>query len=327
MIMYVARRVVYMLITLFIIISITFFISKLLPGTPFADDKLTPQTRAQLFEKYGLDEPIYVQYAKYMANVAQGDLGNSFYFESRPVTQMILERAPVSAFIGIQAVIFGLVVGLVLGIVSALRHNSYWDTAAVVIAVLGVSVPTFVLGPILQYVFGVQLGWFPIAFFESWMHSVLPSLALSVFVISTVARFVRSEMLEVLGQDYITLAKAKGLSGLAVIIRHVMRNALIPLVTVLAPLTIYLITGTLVVEQIFAVPGIGEQFVQSVFVNDYAMILGTTVFFSVFFVIALLLQDISYGIIDPRIRIAGGGGAVAVAGGDGEGSDGGGGQE
>jgi oligopeptide transport system permease protein len=302
---YLARRVVYMLITLFIIISITFFISMMLPGTPFADDKLTPQTRAQLFEKYGLDEPIYVQYAKYMVNVAQGDLGNSFYFESRPVTQMILERAPVSAFIGIQAVVFGLVVGMVLGIVSALRHNTYWDTLAVVIAVLGVSVPTFVLGPILQYVFGVKLGWFPIAFFESWRYSVLPSLALSVFVISTVARFVRSEMLEVLGQDYITLAKAKGLTALAVIIRHVVRNAMIPLVTVLAPLTVYLITGSLVVEQIFAVPGIGEQFVQSVFVSDYAMILGTTVFLSVLFVVVLLLQDISYGIIDPRIRVAG----------------------
>ena len=302
---YLARRIVYMLITLFIIISITFFISMMLPGTPFADDKLTPQTRERLFEKYGLDEPIYVQYAKYMANVAQGDLGNSFYFESRPVTQMILERAPVSAFIGIQAVVFGFVVGMVLGIVSALRHNTYWDTLAVVIAVLGVSVPTFVLGPILQYVFGVKLGWFPIAFFESWRYSVLPSLALSVFVISTVARFVRSEMLEVLGQDYITLAKAKGLTGLAVIIRHVVRNAMIPLVTVLAPLTVYLITGSLVVEQIFAVPGIGEQFVQSVFVSDYAMILGTTIFLSVLFVVVLLLQDISYGIIDPRIRVAG----------------------
>jgi oligopeptide transport system permease protein len=305
MLRYIGRRLVLMVITLFVIISVTFFISKLLPGTPFADDKLTPQIRAQLYEEYGLDEPLYVQYAKYMLNVAQGDLGNSFYYENRPVLQMILERAPVSAFVGIQAVIFGLAAGMVLGVVSALRHNTYWDTLAVVIAVLGVSVPTFVLGPILQYVFGVKLGWFPIAFFESWRHSVLPSLALSVFVISTVARFVRSEMLEVLGQDYITLAKAKGLPGLAVIIRHVMRNAMIPLVTVLAPLTIYLITGTLVVEQIFAVPGIGEQFVQSVFVNDYAMILGTTVFFSVCFIVALLLQDISYGIIDPRIRVSG----------------------
>jgi oligopeptide transport system permease protein len=302
---YVARRVAYMLVTLFLIASITFFISKLLPGTPFADDKLTPQIRAQLFAKYGLDEPLTVQYAKYMLNVAQGDLGNSFYFESRPVTQMILQGLPVSMFVGVQAVIFGLVVGLVLGIVAALRHNTLWDTAAVVLAVVGVSVPTFVLGPILQYWLGVKLGLFPIAFFESWMHSVLPSLALSVFVISTVARFIRSEMLEVMGQDYITLARAKGLSGLAVIIRHVLRNSLIPLVTVVAPLTVYIITGSLVVEQIFSVPGIGEQFVTSVFVSDYSMILGTTLFFSVMFILALLLQDILYGIIDPRIRVSG----------------------
>jgi oligopeptide transport system permease protein len=305
MIRYVARRVVYMLITLFVIASVTFFISKMLPGTPFADDKLTPQIREQLFEKYGLDEPVYVQYAKYMANVAQGDLGNSFYFESRPVLQIIVERLPISAFIGIQAVIFGLVIGLVLGIVAALRHNTLWDTGAVVLAVLGVSVPSFVLGPILQYWLGLKLGLFPIALFESWMHSVLPSLALSVFVISTVARFIRSEMLEVMGQDYITLAKAKGLSGLAVIVRHVLRNSMIPLVTVVAPLTVYIITGSLVIEQIFAVPGIGDQFVDSIVVNDYSMILGTTLFFSVMFIIALLIQDILYGIIDPRIRVSG----------------------
>ena len=294
-----------MIVALFIIASVTFFISKMLPGTPFADDKLTPQIREQLFQKYGLDEPVYVQYAKYMLNVAQGDLGNSFYFESRPVSQMILERLPVSMFVGVQAVVFGLVIGLILGIVAALRHNTLWDTGAVVLAVLGVSIPSFVLGPIMQYWLGVRLGWFPIAFFESWWHSVLPSLALSVFVVSTVARFVRSEMLEVLGQDYITLAKAKGLSGGAVVVKHVMRNAMIPLVTVLAPLTIYLITGSLVIEQIFAVPGIGEQFVSSVQVNDYSMILGTTLFFSVLFILALLVQDILYGVIDPRIRVSG----------------------
>lgn len=305
MLRYVTKRLVYMLITLFIIISVTFFISKLLPGTPFADDKLTPQIREQLFEKYGLDEPLYVQYAKYVWNVAQGDLGNSFYYESRPVTQMILQRAPVSMFVGVQAVIFGLVVGLVLGVVAALRHNTIWDTLAVVVAVIGIGVPNFVLGPLLQYWFGVKLGWFPIAFFESYRHSILPSLALSVFVISTVARFVRSEMLEVMGQDYVVLARAKGISNVAVIVRHVLRNALIPLITVLAPLTIYLITGSLVIEQIFAVPGIGEMFVQSVFVNDYAMILGTTIFFSALFIVALLIQDILYGVVDPRIRVSG----------------------
>jgi len=305
MLRYVVKRAALMVVTLFIIISITFFISKLLPGTPFADEKLTPQLRQVLFEKYGLDEPIYVQYAKYMLNVAQGDLGNSFYFEGRPVLDMILARAPVSAFIGIQAVIFGFIVGLMLGIIAALRHNTWWDTLAVVVAVLGVGVPSFVLGPILQYWLGVKLGWFPIAFFESWWHSVLPSLAISVFVISTVARFVRTEMLEILGQDYVTLAKAKGLSGLAVILRHVLRNAMIPLVTVLAPLTVFLITGTFVVEVIFAVPGIGEQFVRSIQVNDYSMILGTTIFFSATFIVALLIQDVLYGIIDPRIRVAG----------------------
>jgi oligopeptide transport system permease protein len=213
MIRYVARRLVYMVAALFIIISVTFFISKALPGNPWADPKLSPQVREQLYEKYGLDEPLYVQYVKYMANVAQGDLGNSFYFEGRPVSHMILQRLPVSAFIGIQAVIFGLVIGMVLGIVAALWHNTVWDTLAVVVAILGVSVPSFVLGPILQYWLGLKLGWFPIAFFESWIYSVLPSLALSVFVVSTVARFIRTEMLEVMGQDYITLAKAKGLSG------------------------------------------------------------------------------------------------------------------
>ena len=305
MLRYVARRVVYMFAALFIIISVTWFISKLLPGTPFADQKLSEQTRAQLFEKYGLDEPWPVQYGKYMLHVAQGDLGNSYYFQGRPVTEIILARLPVSAFLGLQAIFIGLVIGLGLGILAALRHNSFWDSAATVLAILGVSVPSFVLGPILQYWLGVKLGWFPIAFFESWWHSVLPSLALSVFVIATVARFIRAEMLEVMGQDYTTLAKAKGLSRLAVVMKHVLRNALIPLVTVLAPLTIYIITGSLVIEQIFAVPGIGEEFVRSVVVSDYAMILGTTIFFSVLFILALLIQDILYGIIDPRIRVSG----------------------
>lgn len=302
---YVIRRVLIMMVTLFVIASISFFISKALPGTPFQDQKLSDQTREQLFEKYGLDEPVYVQYVKYMLNVARGELGQSFDFQGQSVVQMIASRAPVSAFVGIQAVLFGLVVGMALGIVSALRHNTWLDTAAVVLAVLGASVPSFVLGPILQYWLGVRWGILPVAFFESWVHSILPSLALSVFVISQVARFIRTEMLEVLGQDYTTLAKAKGLSPLQVMVRHVVRNSLIPLVTILAPLTIYIITGSLVIEQIFAVPGVGELFVRSVFVNDYPVILGTTLFFSVLFILALLLQDISYGIIDPRIRIAG----------------------
>lgn len=304
MLRYVARRLVIMFLTLFVIITVTFFISKLLPGTPFADDKLTPQSRQILFEKYGLDEPLIVQYAKYMVQVFQGNLGNSFYFESRPVTQIILEQAPVSAFIGVQAIIFGLLPGLALGVLGALRHNSLLDYTATVVAILGISVPSFVLGPIMQYWIGYKWELLPIAFFESWAHSIMPSICLAVFVVAIVARYIRAEMLEVLGQDYITLAKAKGLSRLAVIGKHVLRNSLIPLVTILLPLTVGIVTGSIIIENIFAVPGIGDLFVRSILVNDYATILGTTIFFAVFFILAFLVQDVLYAIIDPRIRVS-----------------------
>ena len=299
------KRLLVSLVALFIIITATWFMSRLLPGTPFADERLSEAAREQLFAKYGLDDPLLVQYAKYMFNVVQGDLGNSYYFQSRPVTEIILNRLPVSAFLGVQAIVVGVIAGLVLGTISALRHNSIWDSMATVLAVLGLSVPSFVLGPVLQYWLGVKLGVLPVAFFESWWHSVLPTLSISVFVIATVARFVRTEMIEVLGQDYVTLARAKGLSKAQIVLKHVMRNALIPMVTVLAPLTVYLITGVLVIEQIFAIPGIGEQFVRAIVVSDYSMIMGTTLFFAVLFILALLAQDILYGIIDPRIRVSG----------------------
>ena len=302
---YLARRIVLMFVALVIICTATFFLMRLLPGSPFNDEKLSNEARAQLEAKYGLDKPLGVQYATYVSNLARGDLGNSFYFEGRPVLEIILVRLPISAFISAQAVLFGLVAGLVLGVVAALRHNSVWDSVTTVLAIVGISVPSFVLGPLLQYWVGVKLGWLPIAFFESWAHSILPSLALSVFVIATVARFIRSEMLEVLGQDYIALARSKGLSRLAVVVRHVLRNALIPLVTVLFPLTVFLVTGSLVVEQIFAIPGIGEQFIRAIVVSDYFMIMGTTIFFSVLFMLMLLLQDIIYGVIDPRMRLPG----------------------
>src|SRR4028118_752423 len=185
MLRYVARRLLIMFVTLFVIVSATWVLSKLLPGTPFADDKLTPQTRQALFEKYGLDDPLPVQYARYMINVAQGDLGNSFYFESRPVTQIILEQAPISAFIGAQAIIFGLIPGLVLGVLAALRHNGVLDYLGTTVAVAGIAVPSFVLGPILQYYLGFQWELLPIAwdpFAPAWTMSVMPSISLAVFV-------------------------------------------------------------------------------------------------------------------------------------------------
>ena len=307
MLRYVGRRLLIMLVTLFIIVSATWVLSKALPGTPFADDKLTPQTREQLFAKYGLDDPLWVQYVRYMGNVLQGDLGNSFYFESRPVTSVIMEGAPISAFIGVQAIVFGLAPGILLGVIAALRHNTILDYTTTVVAILGISVPSFVLGPILQYWVGFKWGLLPIAwdpFNPAWTQSIMPSLCLAVFVVAIVARYIRAEMLEVLGQDYVTLAKSKGLTRVAVVTRHVLRNSLIPLVTVLLPLVVGLVTGSIIVENIFAVPGIGDLFVRCILVNDYAVILGTTIFFAVFFIVAYLFQDVLYAIIDPRIRVS-----------------------
>jgi oligopeptide transport system permease protein len=305
MLRYLVKRTFFGFVALFVIVTATWFLMQLLPGSPFNDDKLSAEAKAQLEAKYGLDKPLLVQYGKYMTNLARGDLGNSYYYNGTPVLDIILKRLPVSAFLGVQSLVIGLVAGLLLGVAAALKHNSLWDSAAMVVAVLGVSVPSFVLGPILQYWLGVRLGWLPIAFFESWAHSVLPSLTLSVFVCAMMARFARAEMLEIIGQDYITLAKAKGLGKLAIILRHALKNALIPLITVLFPLTVFIVTGSLVVEQIFAVPGIGEQFVRAVVVSDYSMIMGTTILFSVLFILALLIQDIMYGLIDPRIRVSG----------------------
>ena len=305
MLLYTAKRVGIAFLTLFVIVSATWLLVRFLPGSPFNDAKLTDAARAQLEAKYGLNDPLPVQYLRYLGNVAHGDLGTSFYFQGRPVTTIIAERLPVSAFIAAQAIVIGLIFGLVLGVVAALRRNSLADSGSMTLAVVGISLPSFVLAPLLQYFIAIKLGWLPIAGFDSYTYSILPSLSLSVLVVATIARFARTEMVEVLGQDYITLAEAKGISRLAVIVRHTLRNAMIPLVTVLFPLIVGLVTGSIVIEQIFVVPGIGSQFISAIAVNDYTMILGLALFFSALFVAALLIQDILYGIIDPRIRVSG----------------------
>jgi oligopeptide transport system permease protein len=306
MLKYTLKRLVNALVVLYIVATATWFLMQFLPGTPIRNAlKLSPEQRAQVEAQYNLDDPLPVQYALYMADMARGDLGNSYLYGGRPVTSIILERLPVSAFLGTQAVVIGLVVGLLLGIISALKQNSILDSGAAFLAVLGVSIPDFVLAPLAQYWLALKLGIFPIAFFESWWHSVLPSVVLSTSIAAVVATFTRTEMLEVLGQDYVTLARSKGLSRVAVVVRHVLRNSMIPIVTIMVPLTAALITGTLIVETVFSVPGIGEQFVRSIFDKDFPVIMGTTMLFAVFFVASYLIQDILYGIIDPRIRVAG----------------------
>jgi oligopeptide transport system permease protein len=306
MLRYILKRLANAVVVLFIVTTATWFLMQLLPGSPIQNaEKLTPEQEAQVGEEYNLDKPLPVQYALYMTGLLRGDLGTSYQYGGRPVNSIILERLPVSIFLGTQAIIVGLVVGLFLGIVSALKQNSIWDSGAAFLAVLGVSVPDFVLAPLAQYWLGLKLGIFPIAFFESWWHSVLPSLVLSTFIAAVIATFTRTEMLEVLSQDYVTLAKAKGLSRLAVVMRHVLRNSMIPLVTIMLPLTAAVVTGTLVVETVFSIPGLGEQFVRSIFEKDFPIIMGTTILYSMLFVVSYFLQDILYGIIDPRIRVAG----------------------
>ncbi len=306
MLRYTLKRLVNAFIVLFVICTVTWFLMQLLPGSPIQNaEKLTDEQEAQVAAQYNLDKPLPVQYALYMAGLARGDLGNSYLYGGKPVTDVIFERLPVSMFLGTQAIVIGLVVGLMLGIVGALKQNTIWDSGAAFLAVLGVSVPDFVLAPIAQHWLGLKLGIFPIAFFESWWHSVLPSMVLATVIAAVVATFTRTEMLEVLGQDYVTLAKAKGLGRLAVVVRHVLRNSMIPLVTIMLPLTAAIVTGTLIIETIFSIPGMGEQFVRSIFDKDFPVIMGTTILFSVFFVTAYLIQDILYGIIDPRIRVGG----------------------
>lgn len=304
---YIFQRIVFMLITLFIVISVTFFLVKLLPGTPFSNpEKLSEQQFVLMNEKYGLDKPVAIQYLKYLGNLVTGDLGLSYQYEGRSVNTILSGRIGPSALIGFQALVFGTLAGLILGIISALRHNSFLDYGSVFIAVLGMSIPSFVFAALMQYYIGVKLGWLPAALWQGYEYTIMPTIALSVMVVATVARFIRTEMLEVLGQDYIITAKAKGIGEKAVMFKHVVRNAIIPVVTMLGPLAVAIMTGTLVIEKIFAVPGLGEQFTKSVLVNDYSVIMGITLMYSALFIAVVFLVDILYGIIDPRISIKGG---------------------
>ncbi|AMQ07482.1 MULTISPECIES: oligopeptide ABC transporter permease [Sporosarcina] len=304
---YITKRVIYMFLSLFLIASFTFVLMKLLPGSPLASAaKLSVEQREVVYEKYGLNDPIPVQYARYMGNLAKGDFGVSFQYKNADVTTLIVKKLKYSAILGSQALIFGTLIGIILGMIAALKQNTVWDYGSTIIAILGISIPSFVFAVLLQYVFAVWLGVLPVGLWEGWKSSILPSIALAMGPIAIAARFIRTEMIEVLSSDYILLAKAKGANWFEIAFKHAFRNALIPLITVLGPVAAGLLTGSLVVEQIFAIPGIGEQFVKSINSNDFAVIMGTTMFFSVFLIVIILIVDILYGVIDPRIRLSGG---------------------
>ncbi|PID05578.1 MULTISPECIES: oligopeptide ABC transporter permease [unclassified Sporosarcina] len=308
MVKYIGKRIVYMFITLILIATASFFLMQTLPGSPIASyNKLNDTQKAIVEKKYGIDKPKPVQYAIYMKNLAKGDLGTSFVFKGKSVNDLLAKRLKPSLILGAQAMVFGTIVGILLGMLAALKHNTFWDYGSTFLAILGISIPSFVFASLLQYWIASEWHLLPVGLWnDGWKSSVLPSLALAMGPLALSARFIRTEMIEVLNSDYIVLAKAKGANGFEIAFKHAFRNALIPLITVLGPLAAGLVTGSLVVEQIFAIPGIGEQFVSSIMTNDHATIMGTTLMFSAFLIVVIFIVDILYGVIDPRIRVSGG---------------------
>ncbi|MBF0992580.1 MAG: ABC transporter permease [Granulicatella sp.] len=305
---YILKRIFYMIITLFLIATITFFLMKLLPGSPYANEENLTDAQLQIMNaKYGLDKPVWMQYFIYLGGLVRLDLGMSFQYNST-VLNLLSSRVGPSFQIGLQALIFGMGMGTLLGLVAAMKQNTIVDTGATFFAIIGRSVPSFVFAVVLQLVFGVIFPILPIALWnQGFISSILPTLALSISPVADSARFIRTEMVEVLQSDYMELARAKGLSRMEVVMKHGVRNALIPLVTIAGPMLVGLMTGSMVIENIFAIPGIGEQFVKSILTNDYPTIMGVTMMYSFLLVVTILIVDLLYGFIDPRIRLTQGG--------------------
>ena len=301
---YIGKRLVISLITLFVILMVLFLMVKFLPGSPINNEKLSASARAAIEAQYGLDQPIPVQFVRYIQNMLTGDFGVSFnLYKDMQVSSLVGSAAKLSMIYGLCAVIIGTVIGMFLGVFAALHKNTIWDTIATVISVIGVSIPSFVFAMLI--LFASKLRLLPTSYSSSnaIKSSIMPILALSVGVIANVARFTRTEMVSVLTSEYMTLAKAKGLDRKTLIFKHALRNALIPVITILGPILVNLMTGTMVVEKICSVPGLGKLLINSILSNDYNIILACSFLYAAMYIFMMLIIDISYGIIDPRIRL------------------------
>jgi oligopeptide transport system permease protein len=302
---YILRRLASILLTLFVIVTITFFLMRIAPGNPFTSEKrLPPEIEANLNAHYGLDQPWYKQYAQYLVKVATWDFGPSFKYKGQTVNDLIADGFPVSLYLGLEALFIAVFFGILLGVFAAVRQNSWVDYSSMSLAVIGISVPSFIMAAVLQYIFAIKLEWFPIATWASFKHTILPSVALAMMPLAYIARLTRSTMLEVLNNDYIKTAKSKGFSERVIVYRHALRNSLLPVISYLGPLTANIITGSFVIEKIFGIPGLGAHFVQSITNRDYTVIMGVTTFYSIILLLAVLLVDIVYGLIDPRIKVS-----------------------
>lgn len=304
MVKYIGKRVFTSLLTIWVVVTLTFFLMRAMPGGPFTGERMTPEIKANLEEKYGLDKPLGEQYTMYMKNLLKGDLGVSMIFKGREVVDTIKTSLPASAKVGGVTVIFSVVFGVLLGIISALKVGKWPDKLCMILATLGVTIPSFVIGASLIYVFTVECkGLLPATGLSSWKNYIMPVIALSGSSLAFITRLTRSRMLDVLKADYIRTAKAKGLSRRTVVFKHALRNSLIPIVTYLGPLIAGILTGSFIVEKVFAIPGLGNEFVSSVTYRDYSTVLGLVVFYCTFIIVCNLLVDILYVVIDPRIKL------------------------
>ena len=305
MLRYALRRLLGVIPTLFAIITLSFFVIRIAPGGPFDDEQtLPPDIKANLEAAYGLDQPLHVQYGRYLAGLVRGDFGPSFKFKDFSVTELIAQGLPISLTLGLSAILVALLIGVPLGSLAALRQNRPTDHSIMAVAVLGIALPSFVVGPLLALTFGLHLRWLPVAGWESgqWRYLVLPVITLALPVIAYIARLTRGSLLEVLRSNFVRTARSKGLSERAILWRHALRPAMLPVVSYLGPATAFVITGSLVVETVFGLPGSGRYLVQGAINRDYTLVMGMIVVYGSVTLLFNLIADLLYGWLDPRVR-------------------------
>lgn len=301
---YIVKRILLAIVTIWAVATLTFFLMNLVPGGPFLSEKaISPQAQAALEAKYGLDKPMFQRYLNYVTSAAHGDFGDSLKQRGRTVMSIISMKFPVSARVGGLSVLVALTLGIPLGCVAALKRGKAMDSVISVVATCGIAVPSFVICTVLMYFFGVKLGILPTMGLETAKHYIMPVIALSFYPTAYIMRLMRSSMLDVLGQDYMRTARAKGLAGGKILFKHALRNAILPVVTYVGPMLAYTITGSFVVENIFVIPGLGGEFIKAINGRDYTLIMGTTIFLATLVIIMNVVVDIVYKIVDPRIKL------------------------
>ncbi len=302
MLKYILNRVLIAILTMFVLATVTFFLLRLVPGDPFAGPRVMPEVKEKLRIHYGLNKPIVEQYLIHLKNLTRGDFGYCLTKYGSRVNDVIRESFPKSLDLGIRAMIMSIIFGIFFGIVAALNRGKPLDYLTVILVLIGISVPSFVVAALLQYFFGVYLRLLPVARYESFWHTIMPSFALSLGTMAMLARYMRASMLEVVAADYIKTAKAKGLRHIQIVIRHQIRNALFPVLTILGPAVAAVLTGSFIIESIFAIPGLGRHYVLAMQNLDYTLVMGLTLFFGFFLIVMNLLVDFLYGLVDPRVR-------------------------